>query len=45
MEMVLDANRLTMNGYAVADAEIRQLCAELGFGAVREQLSKKIQLL
>jgi hypothetical protein len=45
VELVLDANRLTMNGYAEADAEISALCATHGFGTVREQLSKKICLL
>ena len=45
VEMVLDASRLTMNGFAEADAEIKTLCAEHGFGEVREALSKKIQLL
>ena len=45
MEMVLDASRLTMNGFEAADAEIKTLCAQHGFGEVREALSKKIQLL
>jgi hypothetical protein len=45
VELVLDANRLTMNGYAEADAEISALCAAHGFGTVREQLSKKMRLL
>jgi hypothetical protein len=45
VELVLDANRLSMNGYAAADAEIRQLCVDYGFGTVREQLSKKMRLL
>jgi hypothetical protein len=45
MELVLDANRLTMNGYAEADLEISTLCAKHGFGLVRETLAKKIRLL
>lgn len=45
MEMVLDASRLTMNGFAEADAEIKSLCVKHGFGEVREALSKEIQLL
>jgi hypothetical protein len=45
MELVLDANRLTSNGYEEADLEISTLCAQHGFGAVRETLAKKIQLL
>ena len=45
MEMVLDANRLTMNGYAEADAELSALYAQHDFGIVREALSKKMQLL
>jgi len=45
VELVLDASRLAMQGYADADAEIKQLCAEHGFGTVREVLAKKMQLL
>jgi hypothetical protein len=45
VELVLDAGRLAMQGYADADAEIKQLCAEHGFGTVRSVLSKKMQLL
>jgi hypothetical protein len=45
MELVLDASRLAMNGFEEADAEIRTLCMEHGFGEVRAALSKKIQLL
>ena len=45
MEMVLDANRLTMNGFEEADLEIHTLCAQHGFGEVRQSLSKQIPLL
>lgn len=45
MEMVLDANRLTMNGYPAADEELRLLYDAYGFGVVRKQLSNKMQLL
>jgi hypothetical protein len=41
----LDAGRLTMEGYADADAEIKQLCAEHDFGTVRSVLAKKMRLL
>ena len=45
IELVLDAGRLTMEGYADADAEISKLNAELGFAEVRAALAKRIQLL
>jgi hypothetical protein len=45
MELVLDASRLTMNGFAEADAEIKTLCVEHGWGKVCEELAKRIQLL
>lgn len=45
LEFVLDANRLAMNGFDEANNEIKTLCAEHGFGKVRELLSQKIQLL
>jgi hypothetical protein len=45
MEMVLDANRLTRNGYDASDREIRALMLEHGFGLVCDVLSKRIQLL
>jgi hypothetical protein len=45
MELVLDASRLTMNGYAEADAEIKTLCFEHGWGTVCEELAKSIRLL
>ena len=45
MELVLDANRLTMNGYAEADAEIKTLCHQYDWGVVHETLAKHIRLL
>ena len=45
IELCIDASRLAMNGYADAQAEISALCSQHGFGAVREALSKNIQLL
>lgn len=45
MELVLDASRLTMNGFAEADAEIKALCVEHGWAEVCETLAKRIQLL
>jgi hypothetical protein len=45
MELVLDAGRLVMNGYVEADAEIKTLCDEYGWGEVCEILAKRIQLL
>lgn len=45
MELVLDASRLTMNGYAEADMEIKTLCVEHGWAEVCEALAKRIQLL
>jgi hypothetical protein len=45
MELVLDASRLTMNGFAEADAEIKTLCFEYGWAEVCEDLAKQIQLL
>ena len=45
VELVLDAGRLAMQGYADADAEIKQLCAEHDFAVVRKVLAKKMQLL
>lgn len=45
MELVLDASRLTMNGFAEADAEIKTLCVEYGWSEVCEALAKRIQLL
>jgi hypothetical protein len=45
MELVLDASRLTMNGYAEADAEIKTLTAQYDWGLVCETLAKRIQLL
>ena len=45
MELVLDAGRLAMNGYAEADAEIKTLCGEYGWSKVSEALAKRIQLL
>jgi hypothetical protein len=45
MELVLDASRLTMNGYPASDAEIKHLCLEHGFGLVCKILAKRIQLL
>ena len=45
MELVLDASRLTMNGYAEADAEIKTLCHQYDWGDVCETLAKRIQLL
>ena len=45
MELVLDADRLAMNGYDASNAEIKHLCLEHGFGLVCRILSKRIQLL
>ena len=45
MEMVLDANRLTMHGYEASDRGIRALVLDHGFGLVRGVLAKRIQLL
>lgn len=45
LELVLDASRLTMNGYAEADMEIKTLCVEHGWAEVCEALAKRIQLL
>jgi len=45
MELVLDASRLAMNGFAEADIEIKTLCFEYGWGTVCEELAKRIQLL
>lgn len=45
MEMVLDANRLALQGYEASDREMRALCLEHGFGLVCAVLSKRIQLL
>lgn len=45
MEMVLDANRLTFNGFEASDREVRALCLEHGFGLVCDILSRRIQLL
>lgn len=45
VELVIDASRLEMEGYAEAGAEISALCKAHGFGVVRAALSKTIQLL
>lgn len=45
LELVLDANRLTMNGYAEADTELKSLYEKFGWGKVLKTLSKKLQLL
>lgn len=45
LELVLDASRLTMNGYAEADAEMKSLYEKFGWEKVFKTLSKKIQLL
>jgi hypothetical protein len=45
VELVLDANRLTMNGEPEADAEIHTLCMEHGFGHVRSHIAAKLYLL
>lgn len=45
LEMVLDANRLTMQGYEASDREMSALFLEHGFGLVCAVLSKRIQLL
>lgn len=45
MELVLDANRLTLHGYEASDREIRALVLDHGFGLVCAVLSGRIQLL
>ena len=45
LELVLDANRLALQGYEASDREMRALCLEHGFGLVCAVLSKRIQLL
>lgn len=45
LELVLDANRLTMNGYAEADTELKSLYEKFGWEKVFKTLSKKLQLL
>lgn len=45
VELVIDASRLEIAGYAEAGAEISALCKAHGFGVVRAALSKTIQLL
>lgn len=45
LELVLDASRLVMNGYAEADAEIKTLCTQHGWDKVFKTLTKRIQLL
>jgi hypothetical protein len=45
IELVLDASRMTMNGFPEADEEVRALNAVHGYVTVRAELSKKIQLL
>jgi hypothetical protein len=45
LELVLDANRLTMNGYAEADAELKSLYEKFGWEKVFKTLSKKFRLL
>jgi hypothetical protein len=45
IELVLDASRLTMNGYAEADAEIKTLCQQYNWGDVCETLANRIRLL
>lgn len=45
VELVIDASRLALAGYADANQEIRQLCKQYGFAVVRAALSNHIQLL
>lgn len=44
MEMVIDANRLTMFGYKDADGIIRKMITDSGYPEVLSALSKQIRL-
>ena len=44
MEMVLDANRMEMFGYAEADKIVQELAREHGFGDVIDFFSSRIRL-
>jgi len=45
MELVLDANRMAFAGYETEDRMVRDLCAEHGWGTVREYFARRIPLL
>jgi len=45
IELTVDASRLTMNGFAEADQELKELYKQYGYAVVRDALSKTIQLL
>ena len=44
IELVLDANRLLMNGYPEAESEIDDLLVNMSFGDLVEKLSKMIRI-
>ena len=44
IELVLDANRLSFNGYPEAEAEIKGLLVNMQFGELVEKLSKMIRI-
>ena len=44
LELVIDANRLTMNGFPDADAEVHARITEMGWGEFMEKLNKLVRL-
>lgn len=44
LELVIDANRLTMNGFPDADAEVHVRITEMGWGEFIENLNKLVRL-
>ena len=44
IELVLDSNRLSFNGYPEAEAEIKGLLVNMQFGELVEKLSKMIRI-
>jgi hypothetical protein len=44
IELVLDANRLSFNGYPEAEAEIKKFLVNMNFGDLVSELSKMIRI-
>lgn len=44
IELVLDANRLSFNGFPEAEAEIKELLVNMNFGDLVSELSKMIRI-